>query len=393
MSVQPKIVQVEEHLKKLYEFRLNTVSNDIEVKHKGFDFYDLMNENTIIIGMLREGFKGIDKDFKWLMRSDFINQYDPFIEYFKNLENWDKETDYIKQLCNYISVKDANWFYDMLKKHLVRTIACSLGAIPFNKHCFVFHGKQNDGKSSFVRYIAKPFQQYYTEQIDFESKDGLIALCQNIIINLDELSVLSKTDINRVKTFITADKIKVRRPYESKPVTAQRRASFFASTNDDEFLTDSTGNVRWLVMKINGIKHDNGGTGGYCSVDINKVWSQAYSLFNDGFKYQLTREEIERSEKQNKEHVKGFPELDLVREYFEQASKLSAEATFLNSTDILRRLQRIVGSEVKLNAVNIGKALKQLDFPKDQEYNGKKFASHGYWVKELYTHSDSFPKK
>lgn len=392
MSVLPKIVQVEEHLKERYEFRLNTVSNDIEIKYKGIDTYQMMNENTIIIDMLRAGHKGIDKDFKWLMRSDFINQYDPFLEYFKNLEDWDGTTDYIKLLCNHIAVKDAVWFYEMLKKHLVRTIACALGAIPFNKHCLVLHGKQNDGKSSFVRYIAKPFEQYFTEQIDFESKDGLIALCQNIIINIDELSVLTKQDINRVKAFMTTDKVKVRRPYESKPVPAQRRASFFATTNDDEFLTDSTGNVRWLVMKIGGIKHDNGGSGGYCSVDINKVWAQAYNLFTTGFKYQLTREEIERSEKQNKEHVKGFPELDLVREYFEQAPKGSEGAIFLNSTDILRQLQRIVGSEVKINAINVGKALKQLEYPKDQEYNGKKFASYGYWVKDLHSALNSFAK-
>lgn len=379
----PKIVQIENFLKERYEFRLNVVSNDVEIKNKDADSFEVMNESTLIIEMLRDGYKGVDKDFKYLMRSDFVKQYDPFLAYFNGLEKWDGKTDCIKQLASFITVKDPIWFYDMFKKHLVRTVACGVGAIPFNKHCLVFHGQQNDGKSSFVRFLAKPFDEYYTENIDFENKDGLIALCSNIIINLDELAVLSRTDINRAKSFFTADKVKIRRPYESKPTTAQRRASFFASTNDDEFLTDTTGNVRWLVMKINGINHDNGGRGGYTSIDIHRVWAQAYALFSSGFQYQLTKEEIAKSEENNKEHLRSFPELDLVKHYFEPCSKDSLENEFISATEMLRRLQRIVGSEIKLNHIMIGRALKQLGFEQQQKYNEKKYPEKGYYVKDL----------
>ncbi|MER0442799.1 VapE domain-containing protein [Emticicia sp. W12TSBA100-4] len=381
MAETPKIIQVQHFLEDRYHFRLNVVSNDIEVKKKGSDTYEIMNENTIIIQMLRDGFKGIDKDFKWLMRSDFVQQYDPFQEYFETLERWDGKTDHIKHLCSYITVKDPVWFTEMFKKHLVRVVACGLGAIPFNKHCFTFHGKQNDGKSYFVRHLSKPFSEYYTENIDFENKDGLIALCSNLIVNLDELAMLSRTDINRAKTFFTADKIKIRRPYESKPVTAQRRASFFASTNDDEFLTDSTGNVRWLIMKIDGINHDNGGAGGYGSVDINKVWSQAFHLFVGGYKYQLTREEIERSENQNREHFRSTPEIDLLRHYFEPSNKTVNDNEFVTTTEILRRLQRVVGSELKLNHISIGKALRFLGFEQQTGLDKNGMGIKGYYVK------------
>lgn len=383
MAETPKIIQVEDFLKERYEFRLNVVSNDIEIKKKNSKTYEIMNENTIIIEMLRDGFKGVDKDFKWLMRSDFVKQYDPFLEYFKSLPVWDGKTDYIKKLCSYISVKDAVWFYEMFKKHLIRVVACGLGAIPFNKHCLTFHGKQNDGKSYFVRQLSKPFAEYYTENIDFENKDGLIALCSNLIINLDELAMLSRTDINKAKSFFTADKIKIRRPYESKPVTAQRRASFFASTNDDEFLTDSTGNVRWLVIKIDGINHDNGGAGGYGSVDINLIWSQAYKLFCDGYKYQLTKEEIERSENQNKEHFRSTPEIDMLRHYFEKSTKESADNEFITTTEILRRLQRVCGSELKLNHISLGKALRFLGYEQESGYNEKKIGVKGYYIKDF----------
>lgn len=381
---KPKIVRIENYLKYRYEFRLNVISNDIEIRNKEKNAkFEVMNENTLIIDMLRKGFKSIDKDFKWLMRSDFVKQYNPFLEYFKGLPKWNGKDDHIKKLCSYIQTRDNVWFYEMFKKHLVRVVACGIGEIPFNKHCFTFHGKQNDGKSYFVRNLAKPFQDYYTENINFEDKDGLIALCQNIIINLDELATFSKADINKAKAFFTADKIKIRRPYESKPVTVRRCASFFASTNDDEFLTDSTGNVRWLVMKINGIKHENGGKDGYMSVDINSVWSQAYTLFKDGFKFQLTREELEKSESNNRDFFKGTNEIDLLQQYFEPSDESQLDKEFVTTTEILRRLQRMVGSDVKINSSNLGKALKFLGYEQKTKRDKSNIPIKGYYVKDF----------
>ena len=275
---------------------------------------------------------------------------------------------------------------------IVRSVACALNVIPFNKHCFTLLGKQNDGKTSFLRFLCPtPLQDYIKENLDIHNKDGRISLCQNLYINLDELANFSKYDINRTKAFFTIDKVKERLPYDRKASNHLRRASFLASTNSDEFLTDETGNVRWLVFEIEGIHHDNGGKYGYNrNVDINKVYSQAYSLLRMGFDFKLSTEEIRKSEINNKNYQITTVEQELIQSFFEPVQEKDEKASFMTSTDVLTRLEN--HTSTKLNIKNVGRALKLLGFEKTQkridEVNGIKLLKpqprKGYFVRCLF---------
>jgi predicted P-loop ATPase len=88
-------------------------------------------------------------------------------------------------------------------------------------------------------------RDYQVENISVD-KDSLIALCQNFGVILDELSTLSKTEINAQKTLMSKSYIKVRHPYDRRPKMESRRASIWGSTKKAEFLVDETGSVRWL---------------------------------------------------------------------------------------------------------------------------------------------------
>ena len=82
---------------------------------------------------------------------------------------------------------------------------------------------------------------------------------------------LSKKDINHLKSVMSKDEIKTRLPYDKRASVLKRRCSFVGSTNNEEFLSDETGNVRWICFAINSINWDysnnittpgTGGTGG-----------------------------------------------------------------------------------------------------------------------------------
>src|SRR5690606_22525402 len=109
-----------------------------------------------------------------------------------------------------------------------------------------------------------------------------------------ELSTLNKQEINAQKSLMSRSYIKVRHPYDRKPTMEPRRASIIGSTNKAEFLTDDTGSVRWLCFTLIGInwKYKQ-------EIDINRVWSQAYSLYKSGFEYNMTAEEITENELAN----------------------------------------------------------------------------------------------
>lgn len=332
--------------------------------------------------LMELGFTGVETPLMMLIRSSFVPRYDPLKEYFTKLPDWNEgDPDYIDQLANFVIAKDQDWFNQQFKKMLVRAVACALEIIPFNKQCFVIKSGQNDGKSSFVRFLCPPeLNDYIIDHMDVDSKDGRLTLCQNFIINLDELQGLSRTEINKTKALFTTDKVKERLPYDRKPTTHTRRASFFASTNEDEFLIDHTGNVRWLVFDIEKINHDNGGENGYNkNIDITKVYSQAYSLLRAGFPFNLTKDEIAKSEANNKSYQVSSSESDLIPQYYRTADKDDEDAVFVTATAVLDRLQ--ADRKTILNRNKIGRALTVLGFTKTtKRLNGKPVK--GYWVVE-----------
>src|SRR5690606_11930413 len=137
------------------------------------------------------------------------------------------------------------------------------------------------------------------------SKEGLFSLTQNFLINLDELASFEKKELNNeFKSVLSESMVRYTPKFANQETTVLRRASFLASTNVMEFLTDETGNVRWVPFVVNSINHDFGGKNGYAAnVDINKVWAQAYSLLKSGFDHQLTPLEITQQEIYNKQFM------------------------------------------------------------------------------------------
>lgn len=381
----PKITQVETYLKARYQFRLNILSNEVEAKPvDSKESYKLLNEFTLLHELLKRGFNGIGNLVEVLMASeDFIERYDPIEDYCKNLPKWTlNKPDYIEQLANYVKAKDQVWFNAQFKKMLVRTLACGLKMIPFNKQCFTLFGKQNDGKSTFIRFLCPPqLQPFYSEDIDFQSKDGRIALATNFIINLDELDSLQRKEITSVKKFMSTSKIKVRLPFGKRAVPMERRVSFLATTNEGEFLTDTTGNVRWLVFEIKGIQHDDGGINGYDhNINMDLVYSQAYSLLKSGFSYQLSRKEIAQSEANNKHHQVSTIEMDFVQKSFEPSTK--EKGVFCTTGDILHELQ--IKTITKLSSRKLGEALRFLGFERTSIRKEKsKYPVNGYWIKRF----------
>jgi predicted P-loop ATPase len=215
---------------------------------------------------------------------------------------------------------------------------------------------------------------YIAEDISFD-KDSRILLAKNILINLDELSTLSRIDVNKLKSWFSKDKINERLPYDRKNSIISRRCSFMGSTNLTEFLTDETGSVRWLCFEISGIDWSY-----KQKVNINLVYSQAYALYRSStFNFNMTREEIEENETRNKEYEVLSVELELIEKHFKPDLE-SNEINFKTASDITSRLIYITDGKFKLNRVQIGKALVSLGYERARNKN-KIF---GYYIQETF---------
>jgi predicted P-loop ATPase len=360
-----KIYIVEEYLKEQYDLRYNEVTAEIECKNED-DKFEPINENRIYIDLRRNNISISQSDLAALLRAGRLPVFNPFKDYFSNLPKWDGTTDHIAKLCTYITAKDQNRFNTQLKKMLVRCIACGFG-IAFNKHAFVLTGLQNGGKSSLCRWLCPDtLKDYYTENLSADNKDNLTSLCQNFIINLDELAALSKMDLNVLKSMLSRDYVKVRLPYDRKASVHKRRASFFGSTNKDEFLNDETGSVRWLCHEILALDWNY-----MKDLNIDLIWAQAFALFNSSFKYALSAAEIEENENANAKHQLRSPELEYLTAHFIPSAKGQPLTEAMTATSIINRLREANLTSMNLNVTNMGKALKMAGYKQTTERVGE----------------------
>lgn len=358
----------------MYDIRYNEIANEIEYKSKSESDYKALNENTIYRVLQHNNIKFSMANLMALLRSDFVPVYNPFTDYFEKLPVWQEgDPDYIDHIASYVIAKQPERFKIHFKKMLVRSIACALVDGAFNKQAFILvHDKQNSGKSTFCRWLCPAeLKSYYAENISID-KDSLISLSENFFINLDELATLSKMELNTLKSMFSKDYIKIRRPYDKKPTVAARRANFIGSTNKMEFLTDETGSVRWLCFEIEWINWDY-----QKEVDLEKVWAQAYSLFKMGFKYQLNEKEINENESINKDFQITTAEIDLIQKNYTPGTRERHQA-FYTSSEMMQNLSERYNS-IKLNTINLGKALKILGFEKCQQFNGQ-YQVKGYYI-------------
>ena len=370
-----KFILTEEYLNQRYDIRYNTISNNFEYKRKENREYEDINENNMFIELQKDNINISINHLTALLKSDYVKKHNVFEEYFKKLPQWDGKTDYIQQLANYLETNDRERLNNHFKKWLVRTVRNSIDEYYFNKQCLVLvSNKQNSGKSTFCRFLCpKPLKNYIVETIGTD-KDSHVAITENFLINLDELSQAGKAEINAFKSMFSKDKVKARLTYDKRPTVHARRASFIGSTDRWEFLTDENGSVRWLCFNIDSINWDY-----KKEVDIDKVWAQAYALYKKGdYYYDLTVEEIKENDHINRQYQINSPERDLLLKFFTKSTKEKGQ--FMSATDMIEYISE--RSSIKLNAVRIGKELRFLGYKRyPKKITG--FVKYGYYV-ELY---------
>jgi predicted P-loop ATPase len=375
-----RVMEGLKYLDSHYDFRFNSISLAFEMKLKDNTEFTKLNEDSLFIE-LQDNFIPIAlSTIISILKSGVICEpYDPFKVYFQRLSSWNesKDPDYIEKLASYIKTDDDISFRHHLKKHLVRTVRCALNDNYINKQAFILVGStQNTGKTTFIRYLCpSELVRYRAENINTD-KDSRVLLCKNFIINLDELDSLDRKDLSALKSLFSKDWINDRLPYDKVNSQIPRRASFFGSTNLDEFLTDETGTVRWLCFRLQEV--DRPIDFGYKSVDIDDVWRQAYALYNQGFPSDLTLEEIRKNEERNADFKTLTVEREAIEKLF-QIDSLRNVSNFRTATEITKMiLDSMQGIKLNITRERVGKALKELKYVRTK-LDGKR----GYYIAQI----------
>jgi len=379
----PAIDRVENFLLSKYRFRNNTITGRLEYRFLTKKVWHQMNdyiENSMLRELLKNKVRTNMGGLRNLLYSDFCELYNPFSTYFESLPAWDEQTDYIALLADTITTTHQELWHTCFKKWLVAMVGCVLDEKIINQTVIVFSGKQGIGKTTWMEnLVPKDLKQYlFSGTINPNNKDTLIHLSECMLINLDELENLNRTEIGSLKELITKTHIRIRRAYGHTNETLPRIASFAGSVNTVQFLNDTTGSRRFLSFEVTGIKYDH-------KVSLDNVFAQALHLFISGFRFWFNGEEIDAINMNNEQYQLRSPEEELLLTWFEpgqlnpDGSPSVHSPKYLNASQIAAKLADKAKISVTDGTVNkIGKALRKHGF-----LRVKKSQNYSYLVKEL----------
>lgn len=378
---------VMEFLNDFYRFRYNVVlgryywaDNENPNDWKLFKDRDL---NSLWLKTKASRIK-TSKDFvKTVIESDFTDDFNPFLWWYHNLPKHDN-VDYIAQLAKTVttdSAQNQQKFQMWLTKWLVAHVA-QMETTKANHTALVLKGGQGVGKTTWLNKLCpEELAEYrYVGPIKRDDKDMQIVLAERFLVNLDELETMQRIEIGSLKSYMTTDEITVRRPYDRFADVLRRWASFVGSVNKSRFLTDDTGNRRFLVVEALEIDHRHG-------IEMKRVWAQAKDLFLSGYRYWFDADEIaDVSDSNNKYRKVGLAE-ELVSHYIMQPDE-GSEPLFQTATDIVGWLS--TNFEGKVSATNmfiqeIGQAMVHAGF-----HPVKKKGRYGYELKYKEVVKDFF---
>ena len=263
------------------------------------------------------GKRVLKSDVMDVLRSDFARLYHPVREYIEALPAWDGK-DRVKELCGHVveseelRVKSEESLLGWaLHKWLVAMVATWMSDFSTNHEIFVLIGRQGIYKTTFFRHLLPPqLRMYFWENAhnSFSSKDDHLALAENCLVEIEEIDLQNPRDISELKALATSEKVKERRPYARFREEKHRLASFCGSGNQQRFLSDDTGNRRWLCFMVDHI--DDPRT---WNLDYEQLYAQLRDELRQGFRYWFDPQEQRIVERQNQQFRIESDEEQLIR--------------------------------------------------------------------------------
>lgn len=353
--------QLEIFLRQGYSLRRNEITcyiEDSDVPMKKEEY------NTIFIKAKKIFEKLSFELFERLIHSHFLPTYHPIKEFFEaNREAYPKEVcqGSIAKWLSSIETKDNEFLQHFGHKWWVGAISSVYG-----KHSplmFVLSGeKQNTGKTEFFRRMLprEIHHKYYAESKLDREKDDEILMCQKWFIMDDEMGGKSKKEVKKLKELTSKQRFSLREPYGRANVDLERLAVLCGTTNDNEILNDPTGNRRIIPIHVFSINFQQ-----YNEVDEVALLMEAYWLYQEGFKWELDRADIDRLDEESSPFEMSKSESELVMKYFMPGNSMQ-----MTASEIKVYIEQKTNQRLSLDA--IGKELKRLGFEQNHVRVGKR---------------------
>ena len=372
-SIRENIVNMMQLLKSRYVFRYNTVMKFVEYMPKekgwyGFQPVDPRVQKRMTLEVQLADIRVSIKDVRNFLESDYIKNYNPIDEYlFQCYDKWDGK-DHIRALARTVPTANphwADWFYtwflgmvDQWRGYSHRQYGNSVAPLLISK--------QGYNKSTFCRRLLPPELQWgYSDNLILSEKRQVYqAMAQFMVINLDEFNQISpQVQQGFLKNLIQLPTLKYKPPYGSHVMEFPRLASFIATSNMKDILSDPSGNRRFIGVELTG------------PIDVSvrpnyqQLFAQALSALNNGEKSYFDAQQVKLIMKSNSQFEIIQPIDQYFLLYFELVED-EKEGEYLTAAEIFDYLKKQIGSSLKVNSLmGFGRKLANMS-----ELKHKRFA-------------------
>ena len=372
-SIRENIVNMMQLLKSRYDFRYNTVMKFVEYMPKekgwyGFQPVDPRVQKRMTLEVQLADIRVSIKDVRNFLESDYIKNYNPIEEYlFQCYDKWDGK-DHIRALARTVPTANphwADWFYtwflgmvDQWRGYSHRQYGNSVAPLLISK--------QGYNKSTFCRRLLPPELQWgYSDNLILSEKRQVYqAMAQFMVINLDEFNQISpQVQQGFLKNLIQLPTLKYKPPYGSHVMEFPRLASFIATSNMKDILSDPSGNRRFIGVELTG------------PIDVSvrpnyqQLFAQALSALNNGEKSYFDAQQVKLIMKSNSQFEIIQPIDQYFLLYFELVED-EKEGEYLTAAEIFDYLKKQIGSSLKVNSLmGFGRKLANMS-----ELKHKRFA-------------------
>ena len=318
-----------------------------------------------------------------VLQSHRVPDVHPLREYVQNCRPYtDDQPDWIAWLAEQVKVSggesEQQLWVKTFRKWFVAMVASWLKDEVVNQQVLVLIGKQGIFKTTWLEHLLPPELRAYSCKMANSTqlnKDERLRIAEYGLIALDEIDAMSAKELNVMKSVITASDISERAAYGYTKERRIRLASFCASGNKQEFLTDLTGNRRWLPFLTESIDNPF-----YISLPYEQIYAEAKYLIDNGFQYWFDLHDIDELEAHNDDFRAQENEEQLLSVYFDIPA--AGYGQFMTTAEISDKLV-IKGSIKKpMSMSRLGMVLQQAGFQSKRVNHGK---LRGWLVRERDT--------
>ena len=240
--------------------------------------------------------------------------FHPVKEYLEALPNWDGVKRVETLFIDYLGAENSEYIKSLTRKALAAAVKRIYRPGTKWDYMVTLVGEQGCGKSSL---LAKLGMNWFSDSItSFSGKEGMESIQRTWIVEVSELTATTRADVETVKQFITKQVDEYRPAYARNKVSRPRQCVMFGTTNDANFLRDTTGNRRFPIVECGGLEKAKYRVRDLDQDTVDQIWAEVLTYYNDEKLYLSEELESIARDIQDK-HLDENPYAEEIRNYLD----------------------------------------------------------------------------